>query len=288
MTTSSAINPRIVYGSISGFGQDGPVRPARRRRPDRAGHGRADVDHRLARPGAGARRHPDRRPHRRQPARARHHDGAVRPRAHRRRALGHDQPAGSAGVHARLPGVALADGEARWRGRPATITRPASRPACSRPATGTSTSPPAPARLWERFCEAIGRPEWSSKPEWQTQKGRSADRKAINAAIGEITQHKPAAHWIELFEGAGIPCGPIYTIDQVFADPQVKHLGMARRCSIRGSATTRWFPPRSTSPASRKDIRTPTPEAGADTDDVLRSVGYSDAEIAEMRAKGAI
>ncbi|MEO8713388.1 MAG: CoA transferase, partial [Acetobacteraceae bacterium] len=51
------------------------------------------------------------------------------------------------------------------------------------------------ARLWERFCEAIERPDWKNKPEWKTQHGRSKDRKAINAAIGEITRTKPAAHW---------------------------------------------------------------------------------------------
>ncbi|MCL2428928.1 MAG: CoA transferase, partial [Alphaproteobacteria bacterium] len=76
------------------------------------------------------------------------------------------------------------------------------------------------ARLWERFCDTTGKPQWKEKPAWKDQKGRSADRTAINAAIGEVTREKPAAHWIELFEGAGIPCGPIYTIDQVFADPQ--------------------------------------------------------------------
>src|SRR6266446_6128077 len=51
-------------------------------------------------------------------------------------------------------------------------------------------------RMWERFCEVIGHPEWPSKPEWRTPKGRSTDRAAINAAIGEITQHQPAEHWI--------------------------------------------------------------------------------------------
>jgi formyl-CoA transferase len=83
------------------------------------------------------------------------------------------------------------------------------------------------ARLWGRFCEAIGKPEWLTREGWQTQKGRSNDRAAINAAIGDVTKHKPSEHWIELFEGAGIPCGPINTIDKVFADPQVQHLGMA-------------------------------------------------------------
>src|ERR1700753_2825691 len=77
------------------------------------------------------------------------------------------------------------------------------------------------ARVFTRFCEAIGKPEWLEDPEWKTQVGRSKHRKTINGAIGEITRTKPSEHWIELMEANGIPCGPIYTIDQVFADPQV-------------------------------------------------------------------
>ncbi len=85
------------------------------------------------------------------------------------------------------------------------------------------------SRVFTRFCETVGKPEWLQDPEWKTQVGRSKHRKEINAAIGEITKTKPAEHWIELMEANGIPCGPIYTIDQVFADPQVKHIGMARK-----------------------------------------------------------
>ncbi|MDA8049387.1 MAG: CaiB/BaiF CoA-transferase family protein [Rhodospirillales bacterium] len=144
------------------------------------------------------------------------------------------------------------------------------------------------ARLWERFCEAIGRPEWKAKEEWKTQKGRSAARAAINAAIAAVTRGKPAAHWIEIFEEAGIPCGPINTIDKVFADPQVKFLKMARpvkhprlgEIELVGSAITLSDYP--------KDIRSATPEAGQHTEAVLREAGYSPAEIADMRAKGAI
>ena len=143
-------------------------------------------------------------------------------------------------------------------------------------------------RLWERFSDTIGHPEWKSDPKWGTQKGRSADRKAINAAIGAVTQQNTAEHWIELFEANGIPCGPINTIDKVFADPQVKHLGMARpmahpRLGTRDVVAS----PINISGLSR-DIRIATRDAGADTDAVLREAGYGDAEIATLRGKGAI
>ena len=138
------------------------------------------------------------------------------------------------------------------------------------------------------FCDAIARPEWKSKAEWKTSKGRSADRAAINAAIGAITREKAAQHWIELFEGAGIPCGPINTIDQAFADPQVRHLGMATPMRHPRLGDVKVVASPITMEGVAKDIRLPTPEAGAHTDEVLRAAGFADADIAEMRRKGVV
>jgi formyl-CoA transferase len=143
-------------------------------------------------------------------------------------------------------------------------------------------------RLWERFCETIGHPEWSAKPEWKNQAGRSEGRAAINAAIGAVTRHKPAAHWIELFEEAGIPCGPIYNIDQVFADPQVRHLGMATPMAHpRLGEEMVVASPINMSGLPRR-VYSATAEAGEHTDEVLRGVGYSQGEIDAMRAKGVV
>jgi formyl-CoA transferase len=144
------------------------------------------------------------------------------------------------------------------------------------------------ARLWERFCDTIDRPDWKSVPQWQTQKGRSDNRAAINAAIGEQTRGQNSAHWIELFEAAGIPCGPINTIDKVFADPQVQHLRMARPVAHPRLGEERLVASPLNITGFSKDIRTPTPERGADTEAVLRAYGYSEEEIEDMRRKGAI
>jgi formyl-CoA transferase len=146
------------------------------------------------------------------------------------------------------------------------------------------------ARMWQRFCDAIDRPEWKDKPEWRTQQGRSRDRKAINAAISEITEQKPAEYWINLLEEAGIPCGPIYSIDQVFADPQVKHLGMAtpmERSPSVGPDTCVVASPLNFTGLTR-GIRLATPEGGDHTEEVLKSIGYSDADIAALREKEVV
>jgi len=144
------------------------------------------------------------------------------------------------------------------------------------------------ARLWTRFCEAIGRPEWTEREGWRTQAGRSADRAAVNAAIGEVTRTQPAAHWIELFERNGIPAGPIYSIDQVFADPQIQHLGMATPVEHPRLGRTRLVASALSLSGVSKAIRTPTPDAGAHTAEVLRGFGYTDAEIEGLREKGAV
>ena len=144
------------------------------------------------------------------------------------------------------------------------------------------------ARLWERFCDAIERPDWKTKEAWKTQQGRSGDRRAINAAIGEVTQTRPSLYWIGLFEQAGIPCGPINTIDRVFADPQVRHLQLARPVQHPRLGTEHLVGTPITISGIPRDIRTPTPDAGAHTDAVLRGVGYTDEEIRQMREKGAI
>ncbi|MCC6535076.1 MAG: CoA transferase [Burkholderiales bacterium] len=143
-------------------------------------------------------------------------------------------------------------------------------------------------RVWERFCDAIGRTDWKEKEEWKLLAGRSKDRKNVNAAIAEITRHKPSQHWVELFEEAGVPCGPIYSIDQVFADPQVRHLGIARPMASKQLGTFDVVASAINITDVPKDIRSATAPAGEQTDEVLASVGYTPAEIEKLRAQGVI
>jgi len=117
---------------------------------------------------------------------------------------------------------------------------------------------------------------------------RSVARKEINAAIGEITRTRPATHWVELFEEAGVPCGPIYNIDQMFADPQVKHLGMAApvKSEKRGELSL-VASPINMEGLPRK-VYNATADAGQHTEEILGSVGYSKSEIEKMRANGVV
>jgi formyl-CoA transferase len=144
------------------------------------------------------------------------------------------------------------------------------------------------SRVWERFCDAIGRPDWKQKQEWKLVSDRSKDRKNLNAAISEITKTKPSQHWVEVFEEAGVPCGPIYDIGQVFADPQVQHLGIAKPMPSKQADTFNVVGSAINLTGVPKDIRRATAEAGEHTDEVLAAVGYSAQEIEQMRAKGIV
>ena len=82
--------------------------------------------------------------------------------------------------------------------------------------------------LFARLCKALGAEQLAADPAYSSGKARLRNRDQLNAAIEAITRTRPSAEWIEILNRAGVPCGPIYRIDQVFADPQVRHIGVAR------------------------------------------------------------
>src|SRR5262249_12873008 len=143
-------------------------------------------------------------------------------------------------------------------------------------------------RLWERFCHAVDRSGWLAREEWKSQSGRSADREAIHSAIADVTREKPAAYWMDLFDDSGIPCGPIYSIDQVCGHPQVRHLGIAAEVDHPRLGQTELLNSAINLEGLPKGILAPTPEAGTHTAELLRDVGYSDGEIRDMQEKGII
>jgi formyl-CoA transferase len=157
-------------------------------------------------------------------------------------------------------------------------------PTTDRPVTIAASS----ARHWIRFCEVIDRPEWLLHPDWNTMAGRSRDRAAINLAISEVTATMSSAHWIALFEQAGIPCGPINTVDQVFADPQVQHLRMAQGVTHPRLGTQSMVGTAINMAGIDDAIRRPTPDHGQHTDEVLAGLGYDAAAIAVLREDGVV
>src|SRR5262245_15022111 len=142
--------------------------------------------------------------------------------------------------------------------------------------------------MWERLCNAIKAPELIKHPDYATGALRLKNRDALNAEIDERTAHKSSAEWIDIFNTFGVPCGPIYSIDQMFADEQVKHIGIAQSARRPdGSEQTFVGQPVKLSRTPSKIVATP-PEQGQHTDEVLKEFGFADKDIAELRAANAV
>jgi formyl-CoA transferase len=136
--------------------------------------------------------------------------------------------------------------------------------------------------IFHRLCKALNTNDWATDPRYATGRARSDNREALNEAIGAITRHKTSADWIEALNKAGVPSGPIYKMNEVFADPQVKHLGMTRIVPhpVLGDVEVVGQPIElSRTPWS---IRTASPEPGEHTDAVLTELGYTANEIAAL------
>ena len=142
--------------------------------------------------------------------------------------------------------------------------------------------------MWVRLCEVLGDPAMANNPDFIDGAKRSENRDAVNASIEAHTVNRTSAEWIEALEAAGVPCGPIYRIDQMFADPQVQHVGMTHPVSHDdlGDMNLVGQPIN----MSRFQPRTgmPTPKSGQHTDEVLAEYGYDTETIAELRAKGIV
>ena len=142
--------------------------------------------------------------------------------------------------------------------------------------------------IWERFADAIDAPELIERPEYLTAPERSRNRDALNAEIAERIKRRPSREWIEHFTREGVPSGEINTIDQVFADPQVKHLGIAQSVdSPTEEPITLVGQPIVMSRTPSKLAR-PAPARGEHSDEILGALGLGADEIADLRRRGIV
>jgi formyl-CoA transferase len=142
--------------------------------------------------------------------------------------------------------------------------------------------------IYKRFCESIKAPELLSDERFASAKARVKHRDTLNAEIDNRMVRFTSAEAVEKLNKAGVPAGPIYKMDEMFADPQVQHLRMARHVShprlgdqeVIGQAIN----------MSRTTVEkwTATPEQGEHTESILKEAGYDAAAIDGFRQRGVI
>jgi formyl-CoA transferase len=282
------VNPRIVYGSISGFGQSGPY--AKRPGVDQIAQGMGGLMSITGLPGQG-------------PVRVGIPiddlcAGLLLAQAMMMALIERETSGVGQWVHTSLleAQIFMLDFQAsRWLmagevAKQAGNDHPTGIPTGVFPTSDGQINIAASGdHMFRRFCEAADAMALLDDPDYATGAQRSKNRKALNERIGEITKKRPAAYWVELMNEVGVPCGPIYTIDQTFADPQVQHLEMARpvdhpklgSIKVVGQAINMTRTP------EPEKLR-PTPDLGQHTEEILRELGYNDAAIVELRAREVV
>jgi crotonobetainyl-CoA:carnitine CoA-transferase CaiB-like acyl-CoA transferase len=137
--------------------------------------------------------------------------------------------------------------------------------------------------MWRRLCEALGRPELLARAEFTGQPNRAKNRKALNAEIEQATVTKTTAAWVEMLNGAGVPCGPIYAMNQVFDDPQVRHLEAAATVHHPRLGDFRIVNQAVKLNRTPASMACASPELGEHTDEILKEIGYGKADLAQLR-----
>ncbi len=142
--------------------------------------------------------------------------------------------------------------------------------------------------IWERFCQSIDKMDWNEDPRFSTADARSANRDVLNAMIEEVVRSKTTAEWVDIFIAAGVPSGPIYNIGEAFEDPQVKHLEAAKSLPHPSLGDiTLPSQPMSLSRTPSSFTKHP-PDAGEQTDEILAEYGYDAETIADLRSRTII
>lgn len=143
-------------------------------------------------------------------------------------------------------------------------------------------------RLWSRLCEAVSDPELLNEPSFATTALRQQNKEDLKARLQNALSRRTRREWVEALDAVGVPCGPVNSIAEVFSDPQVVDLEMTTPMShpTRGDISVLRNP--LTLSRAERAKKTPSPLPGEHTDEVLRELGFSNDQIADLRSHGVV
>jgi crotonobetainyl-CoA:carnitine CoA-transferase CaiB-like acyl-CoA transferase len=285
--TLSAINPRLIYGSISGFGQTGPYRD----RPgyDQIAQGLGGLMSITGLPGQG-------------PVRvgipvADLTSGIFLAQGILAAIIERERSGRGQWVHTSLlqAMVTMLDFQAaRW-----LIGNEIPPQAGNDHPTGIPTGvfktkdghiniAAAGQQMYRRLCEALGTEALIDDPRFRTSKDRSKNRAVLNAELDRVLAARTSADWVEVLNAKGVPSGPILDVKQVYENEQIVHLNMAVPVKHPVLGELRLQAPPSTLSRTPASVRTAAPDVGEHTDEILGEIGYSADDVARLRREQVV
>lgn len=284
-----AVNPRLVYGSISGFGQDGPW--ARRPGYDQVAQGMSGLMSVTGLPGQG----PVRSGH----AVADSSSGVYLAFGILATIIRRDRTGEGAWVRTSLLEalVAMMDFQAARVLIEGDVPaqqgnhHPTAVPMGTFPASdGVFNLAPGTNAHFRRVCEVLGRPDWADDDRYARPGARARRREEVNEMIAEVTRTQPAATWIDAFLAVGVPAGPVLDLGQMWAHPQVQALGLAQPVAHpeRPDAAVIGQPLTLGDDPADRGVRRAAPGLGEQTEAILGELGLGADDVARLRSAGVV
>jgi crotonobetainyl-CoA:carnitine CoA-transferase CaiB-like acyl-CoA transferase len=146
----------------------------------------------------------------------------------------------------------------------------------------------SPQKFWEGLCKAVGHPELIEDARFKTRPDRRKNYDELNRTFAEFFKEKPRSYWLQQLEANDVPHTPVYNLAEVFADPQIKHMGLEIKIDRQEKPTIRTVK----FPVEYSETKVPhpaaPPELGEHNSEFLKNLGYDDKTIAELKEKGVI
>jgi crotonobetainyl-CoA:carnitine CoA-transferase CaiB-like acyl-CoA transferase len=283
----SAVNPRIILASISGFGQDGPY--AKRPGFDQIAQGMGGLMSITGLPGQG-------------PVRvgipiADLTAGLFAAQGVMLALLEREKSGKGQWLHTSLleaQTFMLDFQSARWLvdgdvPQQAGNNHPTSIPTgVFETADGHMNIAVAGQEIWGRFCRALDHEDWMADPDFVDAPARSENRDRLNAAIADCIGEKTTEEWVAAFNDLGVPCGPIYNIGELFADEQVEHLGLAQPLTSPQLGEMQFVRQPFSLTRTPSSFAVAPPEVGQHTREVLADLGYDADQITALHESGVV